>query len=324
MLQERYKSKTEEQFAKALNEALGNVVSKLAKTEDENEQKRLKSIKAQIEEELRTIYTDLKAPIKEDMQDFSSVSFDTLGGALEKVSGVAFGLSAIPTGTMKEIINMDRIILMGDRAYTLNELFKTASDNQIDRYKQIINAGLASNSGYAEITRNLKQTTQIAQTELRAIVHTAIASARDLADADVDSFYDTEIIGWQSVAVLDSRTSFICASLDGKKYMKPKYSSTQDIPNRPPRHFRCRSILKRLTKNDISLTRAQNGDTKGQIDANTNFGEWFKNQSSTFQRDYLGKARYDLYSNNRLDIKSFVDVKDGKLFTIKEIKEMLT
>lgn len=49
--------------------------------------------------------------------------------------------------------------------------------------------------------------------------------------------------GWVSVSVMDTRTSSICVSLNGKFYSAKDYPTRGDIPNIPPRHFRCRSIL---------------------------------------------------------------------------------
>ena len=53
----------------------------------------------------------------------------------------------------------------------------------------------------------------------------------------------TSEYGWVSVAILDKRTSDICRHLDNKFYSSNTYKTRADIPNRPPRHFRCRSVI---------------------------------------------------------------------------------
>ena len=73
---------------------------------------------------------------------------------------------------------------------------------------------------------------------------------------------------------------------------------------------------------DTVTERPENGDNKGQVKSNVKFEQWFPTQSEKFQKTYLGEARYKLYKEERLSIKSFVDVKDGRRFTIKELNEM--
>lgn len=324
ILQERFKSKTEQQMARSLEDALSTVIGKLAKTEDLTMQKRLTSIKALIEKEIAIMYDEAFDPIKDDMAGFAKISHKTVFDQLNVTTAMGYAFAEIPITTMKEIIDLKQIILMGDKAYTIEEMFKTSSANQVDRYKQIINAGLASNSGYKEITRNLKLANETGMKEIGAIVHTAISSARDKADGIAfDTFADV-IAGWKSSSVLDSRTTLICASLDGHRYMKRDGFSWNTIPGKPPRHFRCRSVIVPITKFESDeATRAENGDKKGQVPAKLTFQKWFDDQSPSFQKKYLGPARFDLYQTGKFKISSFVDVKDGTKFTLDEIAGMV-
>jgi hypothetical protein len=105
--------------------------------------------------------------------------------------------------------------------------------------------------------------------------------------------------------------------------MKPKFKKYEDIPQKPPRHVRCRSILRSLTKLDEEGLRPQHGDTKSQISSNTKFPDWFANQSKDFQRKWLGEGRYQLYKDGRLSINNFVDVKSGRLFKLDELESIL-
>jgi SPP1 gp7 family putative phage head morphogenesis protein len=323
-LQERYKSKTEIQMVNALDQALQNVIGKLSNTEDLAQQKRLNTLKALIEKEIGDLYGEATDPIKQDMAGFAKVSHKTIFEQLNNETNLGYAFAAIPKETMKSIIDLNEVILMGDKGYTIQEMFKTSSENQINRYKQIINAGLASNSGYREITKQLKAANETGMTEIQAIVHTAISSARDKADGIAFDAFDEVIIGWKSVGVLDNRTTLICAALDGDRYMKKDGFKWNTIPNKPPRHFRCRSIITPLTDLDEDGdTRAANGDTKGQVPAKLTFQKWFDRQSPSFQKKYLGTARFELYKNGKMKISSFVDVKTGEKFTLDEIESML-
>lgn len=324
MLQERYKSKAEAEYVKALDSALSTIIEKIRKTESDAMRRRLIIIHSMIEKELGAINGTVIPAMQEDMQGFAEISHEAMFTALNASTGVGYAFAALPSSTIKEIIDLKRIQLVGDKGYTLEDMFNTVEQSQIDRYKQIINAGLAGNIGYAEIAKNLTAANETGMVNIKAIVHTSIASARDIADSKAYEAFDSVITGWKSISVLDSRTSLLCASMDGKRYMKPKFKYVT-IPNRPPRHFRCRSSIVPLTKfsEELSGTRAQNGDTKGQISAKTNFSKWFDSQSEKFQRDYLGQARFDLYKSGKFQIKDFVDIKNGERFTLDQLRKMI-
>lgn len=322
MLQERYKSGTMKIFIESLNDALETVTGKLVGMESHEEAKRLVTIKKLIENEINSLYGKLVEPIQDDMKGFAEIEYESMFNAINENTQLGYAFAGLPKATMKEIIKLDEVIAMGDRAYTIKELFDNAKSAQVNRYKQIIAGGLASNSGYGAITKRLKDANAKATTDMSAIVHTAISSARDKADQKAYKDFDDVITGWESVSVLDSRTSLQCASLDGRMYYKKKgYPNYTDIPNRPPRHFRCRSRLVPRTDIKTKTTRAENGDEKGQISAKTKFEEWFGNQSEDFKLNYLGKSRYELYSTGRLKIKDFVDIKTGETFTLAQIRE---
>ena len=158
---------------------------------------------------------------------------------------------------------------------------------------------------------------------MRQVVSLAVGQARDKVNIKIyDDIFSDVITGWESMAVLDSSTTLQCATLDGKKYMKPKYTYGT-IPNRPKRHRGCRSLLKALTTFDTPTQRPENGDERGQVSSTVKFKDWFATQSASFQRQYLGDARYKLYKEGRFSISDFVDVNTGRRFTIEELKNMI-
>ncbi|NYT47683.1 MAG: hypothetical protein H0A75_09190 [Candidatus Methanofishera endochildressiae] len=61
---------------------------------------------------------------------------------------------------------------------------------------------------------------------------------------------DSDIKGWISVAILDNRTSAICIGFTNKYYSIKDYPTRESIPNKPPRHPRCRSTIVAVRKGD--------------------------------------------------------------------------
>lgn len=321
MLEERFQSSAEKAYISSLDNALTIILGKLAKIDSIDEARRLNALKSLIEKEIGGIYEDIKPYVKDDMEGFAQFDYKTQFNYINDTAKLGYTFAAIPKDTMKQILSFDDVMVLNGKGYTLNELFNNAGHAQVEKYKQIISGGLAANDGYSNIAKSLKEAGAEATLNMRTLVQTAVGEARDRANIyTYDDVFADVIIGWQSVATLDSRTSFQCAALDGEKYMKPKYSYST-IPNRPKRHFNCRSILKPLTTFDTVTERPENGDETGQVKSNVKFEQWFHTQSAQFQKEYLGDARYKLYKEERLSIKSFVDVKDGRRFTIKELNE---
>lgn len=59
----------------------------------------------------------------------------------------------------------------------------------------------------------------------------------------------------------------------------------------------------------------------GQVNANTTYPQWFKNQSAAFQKEVLGPTKYDLYKKGGYTMDRFVD-ELGKPYTIAELRSL--
>ena len=133
------------------------------------------------------------------------------------------------------------------------------------------------------------------------------------------------------VSVLDGRSSFTCANLDQTmwKIDDPKI-------RRPPLHPNCRSTLigvdadgnlggvrpfvadERKIKN---IPKDERDGIIGQVEANTKFSDWFKDQDDDFQRNWLGSTRFELYKKSDFPIDKFVDP-IGRKYTLDELKAL--
>ena len=133
------------------------------------------------------------------------------------------------------------------------------------------------------------------------------------------------IKGVQWVSTLDSRTTVICAGLDGRVF-KPG----QGI--RPPAHFACRSttvpVLRSFDELGIKglgklppATRASASEKfTGQVPARRTFGTWLKDQRLKTQIEVLGsREKAQLFRSGRIDIQSFTDA-NQKPLTIAQIR----
>ncbi|NAR85004.1 minor capsid protein [Acinetobacter haemolyticus] len=133
------------------------------------------------------------------------------------------------------------------------------------------------------------------------------------------------------VSVLDGRSSFTCANLD-----QTMWKIDDPEIRRPPLHPNCRSTLigvdadgnlggvrpfvadERKIKN---IPKDERDGIIGQVEANTKFSDWFKDQDDDFQRNWLGSTRFELYKKSDFPIDKFVDP-IGRKYTLDELKAL--
>lgn len=164
---------------------------------------------------------------------------------------------------------------------------------------------------------------------LEANVRTLRSHVANSAMMDTYRILDFEYVKF--MATLDGRTSKICASLDGTVWKINDPNLRQ-----PALHFRCRSILVGTDKDGSMLgkrpfvednrpvskiPKSERDGIIGQVDANTSFSEWFKTADSSFQLEWLGRKRYELYKNAEFQLTKFIDPL-GRQYTLKELEAL--
>lgn len=126
---------------------------------------------------------------------------------------------------------------------------------------------------------------------------------------------------YEWISTLDSRTSTICRSRDGQKYEFGKGPL-------PPAHPNCRSSILPVVSDefdflDSGAKRAARGADGGmQIDANTSYYDFLKQQPAWFVDDALGPVRGKIFRNSGMTPEEFrVASVDGfgRPLTLKEM-----
>ena len=136
------------------------------------------------------------------------------------------------------------------------------------------------------------------------------------------------------VATLDSRTTVICATLDGQTFPK------NEGP-RPPIHFNCRSIrvpyfegrrigrrpINRVSRGGRELQGLSGAERRrrvrelvGQAPSDLNYQAFFDRQSAAFQDSVLGPTRGRLYRRGNLPLERFID-ETGERLNLRELYE---
>jgi SPP1 gp7 family putative phage head morphogenesis protein len=160
-----------------------------------------------------------------------------------------------------------------------------------------------------------------ARRNAEAVTRTAVNHVTTQAREDTFKANSHLVAKVKWVSTLDSRTTPICQSRDGRIYR------LNEGP-RPPAHYGCRSQITPVTKSwkELGLdlkdappsTRAS---MNGQVPATETYGTWLKKQPAAFQDDVLGPTRGRLLREGKVPVDRFVDDR-GKRITLERLREI--
>ena len=239
---------------------------------------------------------------------------------------------------------------------TVQKAFRGIAEVQTDLFTKTVRNGLLTGQTTQQIARNLKgrlefgqegnvrqviaaggQLTKVANNQVLTIVRTSINQVSNAATQKVYQANQDITDQYKYVATLDSRTSAICARLDGQIF---KYGKGPQ----PPQHFNCRSVTVAvisdsfldefgLTREDLNVARvrpsktglAQMGKT---VPANQNYATWLSKQDIALQNEVFGKKRSALFRKQIKKGRSPTDVfkqfvrQDGSELTLEELERI--
>lgn len=218
---------------------------------------------------------------------------------------------------------------------TLAQGWAGVSVNEKKRIEAVIRRGIAENWTIDKIALEARRGNvyNITRSQSKALVVTAITSVTAQTDQEVYKANSKALTGWQYVAVLDSRTTPLCAHRDGTIY------PIGDRKHLPPAHFHCRSTTVPVFKNwaDISklegaaqirkrnlekLSEKQIAYYDGQTPLRESYNEWLLRQSKDVQLRHLGDyQKVELFRSGELTLNKFTN-DEGNSIGIKELRAM--
>ena len=218
-------------------------------------------------------------------------------------------------------------------------LFKDISSSLRKKVEYVIRDGFSQGQTNQQIVQRIKGKKAldykdgILQSE-RHVIERQVRTAR--SHVSTSTYIDTyKALGYEYVkvvATLDGRTCKYCASIDGTVYhiddpLRPRFpvhphnrttyvgcDKDGNIAGMRPFVADSRSV-KDIPKN-------QRDGKIGQVDANTSFPTWFKNQDESFQKTWLGKSKYKLYESGKYPIEKFADPMNKRGYTLAELKAL--
>ena len=233
---------------------------------------------------------------------------------------------------VKDTIKVNDLIIKSNG--TFSQQLASISILQQRRIKGIVKQGMTENKAMINIARDLGRSGLLASTvQLQTLTRTAITETSNYVSNTTYKLNDDVVQGYQYVATLDSRTSLICARLDGKVYALTNKNAPQ-----PPQHFNCRSttipVIKsanqllntnnnRLQKRKIAgLSDSRRASINGQVPGKTTYSEWLASQPNEVKLAVLGnQKRVTLFNSGKVKFSQFSN-KDGKLISLKQLEEL--
>ncbi|MGI4886109.1 MAG: minor capsid protein [Janthinobacterium lividum] len=281
--------------------------------------KRLQKLLDDIRHKRTETYAVLESRLSSEMGEFSQYEAD-FQIRLAQSAGVTHTFALPSNAQLKAIVTSQPF---GDEKgmRLLSAWAKGVGEQEIKRVHSAIRLGLTQNETTDQIVRRIRGTKargyqdgllEISRRDAEAVTRTAVAHVQNRARMEVYNANADIVDQLQYVATLDSRTTLVCASRDGKVYILSKAPAL-------PAHFRCRSILVAYFKDDEVGNRAS---ITGPVPADTTYAAFLKKQSIAFQEDVLGVERSRLFrAGTPLD--KFVD-KSGRTYTLAELRKRET
>lgn len=325
---ERYKTSEARRIVALLNKADNDLVEQIAARMTRIEArgfdlgeattKRLNDLLKAIREQRQEVAESLYAENRDELFKFAQYEPDFQARAIEaavKDAGVDIAMVRPSASQLRAVVTSRPF-----QGRLLKDWYADLGEASAKRVSDALKIGITQGQTTDQIVRRIKGTRankykdgimEIDRRHANTIVRTAISHVTNRATDDLYEANADIIKGVKFNAVLDSRTTPICRSLDGKIY---KLGQKRPVL---PLHFGERSrYIPYLGKSDIRGIRASQ---VGEVPDDLDYGEWLRGKGKELQPEALGEKRAKLFREGNYTMDKFVDP-TGKAYTLEELK----
>lgn len=308
ILNQRYVRSLSDKYLKQMVSLLRRVEKRIAQQPNSI---RLQAIRADLDAAINLRLNEITEQMRLDMVEFGIDEAEFTGEVMNANSKV---LLRVPDSASIErfLLVKELNIKVGTGSLTMGEALSQFALGQTKQIQRTIMDGLL----LGESTRDIAKSVGALATGRPK--HQVLALTRTLtnhASAQSRNAFMTEnkevFEGEEWSAVLDSRTTLICAGRDGTIYPVGRGEF-------PPAHWNCRSVRIPVMADDF-LEGSQKSNKK-------DFDTWLKQQSASFQDEYFsqfpnGKQKAALFRRGGLEIQRFRD-ETGKNYSLQELRAL--
>lgn len=265
----------------------------------------------------RVAYKNLEGSLKDIALSEAKWQTEAMSEAVPKAFGLDFR-SPSP-GLLQSFVSKNPF----DGRLTKKWFSDLSNGLKVEAQKQL-GIGLAAGEPLPKIVSRFRGALQMTRRHAETIVRTSVTHISNLSrQATYDANQDV-VKGWQFIATLDSRTTDICMSLDGRVY--PVGEGAKDMP---PLHHQCRSTTAPILKSweELGISRLKEAPAgarasmTGLVPSKMTYGGWLAQQERWVIDQALGPARAKLFLRGKVPLPRFVN-DAGKSLTLKQLEEL--
>lgn len=267
------------------------------------------------------VYQEIGASTEDFANNFIEYESEFSTAAFTQATGVDFDLPN-PVQLQSAYLTDVMALQPGRSAKSFGQLISVFGQQAQGQFLQVLRDGFALGRTSPQIVNDIKDHVSLKKDQVKTLIRTGTnhlaVQARNRTLMENRDILD----GYEWVATLDSRTTFICMSRDGLIY---PISNNDDRSPKPPAHFGCRSTIVPKVKKGMEIEgetfRPSDGSTgKRPVSGKLNYEQWLRKQSKEFQIEVLGKERQRLFAQQRLPLSRFID-SDGRTLTLQELRD---
>jgi len=318
-LQARLIPDSEREYYQAIADSYKKLRDEIEKIPDGRWTKTRKiRILALLEDELKSMNLTYRKDYNVELVDIIQIDLKAYqegkGYVYEAATNIRPELFSIPKTVVKEAIQTDQLMFQYLKAngtkvknsFDVLSVLQSPASSTFTKVRSMILAGIVSGDTSAKIARDIQPfyTTQ-QKNSIRTATRTLMANSSQKSHLKWDDENRHIIDRWVYDAVLDTNTSSICRSLDGRTFPEPTE------PFIPPVHPNCRSTLQSIPEGYTKTQRPINTMTTADVKkARTLKGAereaFLQSKIKIVKGDYtFADAVKD---NPDLDNKKFIDV----------------
>lgn len=327
VLLEGLKSQEANNFMAFLRLIDADIVDRLSKAQSDLSRTKFESLLKTIRSSIGKIFDDYYDDLSGQLIDIADYQAEFEVKKLTRLFAPESLVFVAPTiEQLRAAIYSKPLSAQGVDGVLLDDLLKGMSKSETDRITNAIRSGYFEGLTNQQIIQKIRGTKKnnysdgilaISNRNAESIVRTSIQHVASQARLAVLDNYDDVTNKIKIVATLDSRTSTICRSLDGRIFDKTKAKL-------PPYHIRCRtSFIPVLNEEYSFLSEGRTRASKdGQVDADLTYYEWLKKQPNAFQDKILGEDKAKLFRDGGLSASRFAEINLDRNFKPLSLGEM--
>jgi len=288
---------------------------------------RLRDMARGNKETLDPAYQETLSEQKESLLGIAQSEAQWQAGAVNQAVGINLQMTLPDTQMMREVVQGRPF-----QGRLLKEWYRDLNVSHQTRLREAVRLGISEGQTTSQIVQRIRGTKaanytdgvmEIGRRQAEAVTRTAISHTTNNARSELYKQNANVVKETQWTSTLDSRTTPICMSRDGKTY-------PVDSGPRPPAHFNCRSVMTPVLKSWRSLgidadelPESTRASMNGQVPESLTYNGWLRKQvnggNMEVVEDALGAKRAKLFAAGGLDVQKFVD-KRGQQLTLSQLR----